>query len=918
MTDKDLADQLNELIVTLKATSLASAELSGTSETLTKVFKELSKESKASADLTKKQNEEKARLEKAKRKQEDNLKKAQEEAITSIKSFGKALISNDAGFNKYSEGVKSAGDAAWDVGKNFGPWGKIFGGAVKAASRAAAASFEQADNLLKASDSISKLGAVNSFSTSKLYEFAHGASLSSKEMDKLIKPMQSMQGGLTRLGSNVSEGVEKFAKMVNVSADVRSEFQRMGLNNEERIAAQGDFITQMERNGVLLNGRLKTDAGLQKASLDYVRELTALSGLTGQSKQTIQDQEAAARENMAYQMVQRKFDKELAAAKNDTERDAIEKRKASYEAYSSDLASTGNKALAEQAHIQYLTGVQSSIAVQGGINLAEAEKKVREGTFKRFDLSQKIQDKRDKEMDTNALGMVLNSDLAQQRMISETNNLVETAKITNKNMGKNQAELYEEEKRKVAANTDNKGGEAVTDPAQIARNNLTRAEEFAKLKFDDLVKTFNPLLGDLSLLKVATIALTAAAGILAVKLSSDAVKGGLGELVSGGKDLPAGANKKLIGNLGKSFALLAAFDVGYSFGKEVVGPYLDDLGQAMTGDKNDSFGTALYSWFHPEEAGKKYTADTPLPTAKSKPVATPPAATPPAATPPAASSPAASSPAASSPAASSPAASSDAGSAPAISTGSSGTGSFNYDTFAQALGKRESGGVYDKKNTIGYVGKYQFGAMALEDVNLVKPGTGRKGNSILNDPSVWNIDGGLTAFLQSPQIQESSMQKFTEMHRRQLQSMGVIAKNSPTPEVAGYLAVAHLLGPGGASNLKNGKNGSDAYGTSGSAYFLLGQRSQMPQAREGGIFSGSDSGFPVELHGNELVAPLDPNSILAKMLTASPSEAAAMMPASSAGSASSEMTQTLMDRFDTIINYLSEWVDIEQKILRQT
>jgi hypothetical protein len=54
------------------------------------------------------------------------------------------------------------------------------------------------------------------------------------------------------------------------------------------------------------------------------------------------------------------------------------------------------------------------------------------------------------------------------------------------------------------------------------------------------------------------------------------------------------------------------------------------------------------------------------------------------------------------------------------------------------------------------------------------------------------------------------------------------------------------------------------------------------------------------------------------MLTASPSEAAAMMPTSGSGSASSEMTQTLMDRFDTIINYLSEWVDIEQRILRQT
>ena len=33
----------------------------------------------------------------------------------------------------------------------------------------------------------------------------------------------------------------------------------------------------------------------------------------------------------------------------------------------------------------------------------------------------------------------------------------------------------------------------------------------------------------------------------------------------------------------------------------------------------------------------------------------------------------------------------------------------------------------------------------------------------------------------------------------------------------------------------------------------------IPQAETGGVFSGPDSGYPVMLHGNEMVIPLDNN-----------------------------------------------------------
>ena len=152
---------------------------------------------------------------------------------------------------------------------------------------------------------------------------------------------------------------------------------------------------------------------------------------------------------------------------------------------------------------------------------------------------------------------------------------------------------------------------------------------------------------------------------------------------------------------------------------------------------------------------------------------------------------------------------------------------YDFNSYAQKLGQRESGAKgYSTVNTIGFVGKYQFGAAALEDLGLVKPGTGKKGNKALNDPANWNTPGGLQGFLADSNAQENAFKQYTNTHYQQLLKAGVITPQSTPEEVAGYLATAHLKGIGGAIDLKNGKSSTDAYGTSTSSYFALGAGSQ--------------------------------------------------------------------------------------------
>jgi hypothetical protein len=150
----------------------------------------------------------------------------------------------------------------------------------------------------------------------------------------------------------------------------------------------------------------------------------------------------------------------------------------------------------------------------------------------------------------------------------------------------------------------------------------------------------------------------------------------------------------------------------------------------------------------------------------------------------------------------------------------------DYKSYVEKIGEKESGGNYKAVNTLGYLGKYQFGAMALQDMGLVKKGTSLKG---LDDPENWNIEGGKQAFLNNSQLQEDTMLHYTKQNFKTLNRIGVINKDSSPQEIAGYLAASHLLGPGGAKELSKGKVGADAYGTSSATYFKVGSATQGGQ-----------------------------------------------------------------------------------------
>lgn len=100
------------------------------------------------------------------------------------------------------------------------------------------------------------------------------------------------------------------------------------------------------------------------------------------------------------------------------------------------------------------------------------------------------------------------------------------------------------------------------------------------------------------------------------------------------------------------------------------------------------------------------------------------------------------------------------------------------------------------------------------------------------------------------------------------------------------------------------------------------------RARDGGLFTGPTAGYPMELHGTELVVPVTSNSVLMKLATESTTNADANLrqAKSPAKTITSTMSRTpaidpkrmedISRMFDRIVNVIDSTDDIDRKILQ--
>lgn len=146
--------------------------------------------------------------------------------------------------------------------------------------------------------------------------------------------------------------------------------------------------------------------------------------------------------------------------------------------------------------------------------------------------------------------------------------------------------------------------------------------------------------------------------------------------------------------------------------------------------------------------------------------------------------------------------------------------------FKTALGRRESGGSYTSENQYGFIGKYQFGWSALIDTGFVN--STYRTNTSLNVDAAWKGKLGVVSkqsWKANGAAQESAMDEWMRLIFRGLIRNNIIQTSSDPRIIAGYIAVTHLKWLPGAIALRNGRETSDANGTSTREYYTLGWNS---------------------------------------------------------------------------------------------
>jgi hypothetical protein len=147
----------------------------------------------------------------------------------------------------------------------------------------------------------------------------------------------------------------------------------------------------------------------------------------------------------------------------------------------------------------------------------------------------------------------------------------------------------------------------------------------------------------------------------------------------------------------------------------------------------------------------------------------------------------------------------------------------DFNRIKEIIGMKESSGDYEAINSLSYIGKYQFGYLALRDIGEVKS-SASSNDEVINDPSVWNKPGGFIAFLKDPQRQEKAMDKLLEINYGRLSASIPSFKNLTIEQKAGLLGAAHLAGATGTRNWYLGGEleftaAGDAFGTGPADYY---------------------------------------------------------------------------------------------------
>ena len=271
-----------------------------------------------------------------------------------VKEFDRALGQSNTSlqtFSKYNNSVAalttSLGTLTSELTKKIPGIGSALDLLGKVVSEVAQLIFKQTDELLQASDQFAKIGAAGSLTTLDIMKMGEQAGLTTKDLGILTNATSKIGTGLIGLGANATAGIKAFAGMTEVGADVRKEFQRMGVSQSELIDQQAKYVEIQALSGKSMLIQTMGAEKLKKSSLEYSENLLRLSALTGKGADVLQEEQKQQAMELEEMIAKRQEDdkiRELRKSGADAEADSLQKEQESRAAFVRDIAAKYGKA----------------------------------------------------------------------------------------------------------------------------------------------------------------------------------------------------------------------------------------------------------------------------------------------------------------------------------------------------------------------------------------------------------------------------------------------------------------------------------------------------------------------------------------------------------------------------------------------
>ena len=403
-----------------------------------------------------------------------------------VMNFGKALIDGQKNLEKYGGAFENAGDAAWDIGKNFGVLGTIIGGAAKALGFFAAGIFKSVDSVVQFRDETSKFAGILPTTISGIQELGSNARFSGEEIMKLSKTMSGFGTNILSLGGSAGEGALRFMEMAAVTDDVRRKFGRLGVDQDRLLEMQGMYIQMQGISGKALENRTKTEGQLQRESLAYAKNLIIMSDLTGQTAEQMQQEREVVKAEFEEQVKIRQENiqiQRLRAAGEHEAADAIKKEQDNRtqliqtmtDAYGRDIGSQFGRLARTGVYDQFTSGLATlGVSATEVSNIVKTSGNIQADSLKQ---AQKVTDLQNNMVERVGDSFQFMGEESARALLGST----EAITKGNNYLGKNLEE--EVEKSKKAAAAKEAEGDAMADAVEQIRSS---EREIQKLYYDSM------------------------------------------------------------------------------------------------------------------------------------------------------------------------------------------------------------------------------------------------------------------------------------------------------------------------------------------------------------------------------------------------------------------------------------------------